>query len=69
MNQTIEGGFKAYWKQLVAKDPKLASYPKKFQAQLKDAFEHGFLASQTDVQIERAVHKEADKENRKNWFR
>jgi len=66
MNQTIEGGFKAYWKELVAKDPKVAQYPKSFQTQLKDAFTTGFLAGQTDVQIEREVHKEIDKENRKN---
>ena len=66
MNQTIEGAFSAYWKTLIAKDSKLAKYPKSFQAQLKDAFEHGFMAGQTDVQLEREVHRKVDKENRKN---
>jgi hypothetical protein len=66
MNQTIEGAFAAYWKTLVAKDAKLAQYPKSFQAQLKDAFEHGFMVGQTDLQLEREVHREVDKENRKN---
>jgi hypothetical protein len=66
MNHTIEGAFTAYWKSLVAKDGKLASYPKSFQAQLKDAFEDGFMVGQTDGALTREVHREADKENRKN---
>jgi hypothetical protein len=66
MSQTIEGAFNAYWKALVAKDPKLAQYPRSFQSQLKDAFEHGFMCGQTDVHLEREVHKDMDKKNRKN---
>ena len=66
MNQTVEGAFGAYWKTLVAKDEKLASYPKSYRAALKEAFEHGFMVGQTDGALEREVHKQADKENRKN---
>jgi hypothetical protein len=66
MNQTIERAFSAYWKSLVAKDAKLTSYPKSYRTALKDACEHGFMVGQTDVQLEREVHREADKENRKN---
>ena len=66
MNQTIAGAFKAYWKNLVSADAKIASYPKSYRAALMDAFEHGFLTGQTDVQLEREVHKEIDNENRKN---
>lgn len=65
-NHTIDGAFSAYWKSLVAKDSKLSQYPKSFQAQLKDAFAHGFMVGQTDVQLEREVHREADKKNRSN---
>jgi hypothetical protein len=65
-NGIIEGAFKAYWKELTAKDPKLAAYPKSFQNQIKDAFTMGFLAGQTERSIEAEAHKEIDKENRKN---
>lgn len=66
MNQTIEGAFAAYWKNLVAKDPKLAQYPKTFQAQLKDAFESRYMVGSTDRQIESEAHKEFDRQNRSN---
>jgi hypothetical protein len=49
---TIEAGFAAYWKSLVAKDSKLAAYPKSFQAQLKEAFTEGYKHGVADRQIE-----------------
>jgi len=66
MSQTIEGAFSAYWKNLVAKDAKISAYPKPYQAALKDAFTTGFMVGQTDVQLEREVHKEVDEQNRTN---
>lgn len=66
MSQIIQGAFSAYWKELTARDPKLAQYPKSFQAQLKDAFTIGFMTGQTERGIEAEAHKEFDKENRKN---
>jgi hypothetical protein len=66
MNHTIDGAFSAYWKNLVAKDSKLAQYPKSFQNQLKDAFTQGFMCGQTDGALTREVHKKVDQENRKN---
>jgi hypothetical protein len=56
MNQTIEGAFAAHWKNLVAKDPKLAQYPKSFQTLLKDAFVASYMVGSTDRQIEREPH-------------
>jgi hypothetical protein len=58
MTQTIEGAFAAYWKNLLAKDAKLATYPKSFQALLKDAFEMGYKVGSTDRQIEIEAHRE-----------
>jgi hypothetical protein len=57
MSQTIEGAFSAYWKSLVAKDAKLASYPKSFKAHLKDAFTAGFMTGQTERQFEQEAHE------------
>jgi hypothetical protein len=58
MNQTIEGAFNQHLKSLLAKDPKLAQYPKSFQALLKDSFEAGYMVGSTDRQIEREAHRE-----------
>ena len=56
MSMTIEGAFVAYWKSLLAKDPKLAQYGKSYQAALKDAFTEGYKVGSTDRDIERDAH-------------
>jgi hypothetical protein len=58
MNQTIEGAFAAHWKSLVAKDPKLAQYPKSFQTMLRETFEAGYMVGSTDRQIEQKAHSD-----------
>jgi hypothetical protein len=56
-NQLVEGAFAEYWKRLIAKEPKLAQYPKSYQAALKNAFETGFMVGSTDLQVEREIHR------------
>ena len=56
MSQTIEGAFAAHWKNLVAKDPKLAQYGKSYKDALKEAFETGYKVGSTDRQIELEAH-------------
>jgi hypothetical protein len=55
---TIEDGFSDFWKRLVAKDPKLAAYPKSFQAQLREAYVEGFKHCSTERKIEVEERKE-----------
>jgi hypothetical protein len=56
MALTIDAAFAAYWKNLVAKDAKLAAYPKSFQAQLKDAFTEGYKVGSADRDVEQDAH-------------
>lgn len=58
MSPAIESAFSQHLKNLIAKDPKLAQYPKSFLALLKDAFEAGYMVGSTDRQIEREAHRE-----------
>ena len=58
MALTIDAAFAAYWKSLTAKEPKLAQYPKSFQAQLKHAFTEGYKVGSTDRHVERDAHGE-----------
>ena len=57
---TIEDGFAGYWKKLLAKDPKLAAYPKSFQAQLREAYVEGFKHGSAERQIEIEEHKNTE---------
>jgi hypothetical protein len=57
MALTIEVAFVAYWKTLIAKDPKLAQYGKSYQTALKDAFLEGYKVGSTDRQIELEAHR------------
>jgi hypothetical protein len=57
MNQTIEGAFAAHWKNLVAKGPKLAQYPKSFRDMLRETFEAGYMVGSTDRAIKQEAHR------------
>ena len=57
MTLTIEGAFLAYWKNLLAKDARLAQYGKSYQAALKDAFAEGYKVGSTDRQVELEAHR------------
>jgi hypothetical protein len=53
---TINDGFEAHWRNIVAKDPKLAQFPKSYRDQLLVAYMAGYVHGSASRETERKEH-------------